>query len=153
MVYTCWYEPTQSEPKWHHCELSTKAIRTCAKCIAMQNFCLALSLLLSFRHYSHFEHSDRRLIMAGQSDVSPWSGDPRPKLVLVSLSWRSHPMRHVERHPLCLGRSKELGKPDPRRGFSGEAPKCTDSSSPDTLARCLQPRTIKVYCIILYGWL
>lgn len=28
--YTCWYEPTQSEPKWHHCELNTKAIGTCA---------------------------------------------------------------------------------------------------------------------------
>lgn len=76
----------------------------------MQNFCLALSLLLSFRHHSHFERSDRRLIMAGQSDVSPWSGDPRPKLVLVSLSWRSHPMRHVETAPALPWKEQGIGE-------------------------------------------
>lgn len=112
-VYTCWYEPTQSEPKWHHCELNTTAIGTCPGCIALQNYCLTP------HYYDHSvtiatlntQHSDchRRLIIAGKSDVSP-SGDPRPKLVLVSLSWRSHPMRHVERHPLCLGTSKEIGE-------------------------------------------
>jgi hypothetical protein len=37
-----------------------------AICIALQKPLPDSSLILSFRHHSHFEHSDRRLIIAGK---------------------------------------------------------------------------------------